>query len=73
MNTITRIFGFSKPSNVCVDAEFERRNLALSDFRGDIVQDSNDDYHVHGHYMTRSDNAETAIKKMLIAFNEMGL
>jgi hypothetical protein len=67
--TIEKVLGV-KPTNNEVDAEFAKRNLCLDEFKETIVE-SADLFHVHGNFSTRSDNAETASKKMLIIYNEL--
>lgn len=71
MNTITRIFGSTKPSNLEVDKELERRGLEMTDMTENIVN-CDEQFHVFGHQSTRSDNPETAAKKFLIMLNELG-
>ena len=70
MSTIERILG-NNPSNQSVDDEFNSRNLSLDGFDDTIVSDDGKWHQAHGHYSTRSDNPQTAAKKLLIIENEI--
>lgn len=71
MLTIEKVFGHSNPSISEVDSEFESRKLTLNGFDMPIVEKQGK-HHIHGHYSTQSENEDTASKKMLIIFNELG-